>query len=69
MEEHVVSGTIFYDGRNLEKDYTGRDEEKYRRYLRVAIWGIEGPNDCMIDPETNDGRPPADAEGVDVFRR
>ena len=43
-----------------------------RRSMRgtsVAIWENQGLTDCMIDPERNDGRPPADAEGVDVFRR
>ena len=65
----MASDTIFYNGKNLEKGYIGSDEEKYGRYLRVAIWGSQGLIACMIDLERYDGRPPADAEGVDVFRR
>ena len=64
----MASDTILYNGKNLEKSYIGCDEEKYGRYLRVAIWGNQGPTDCMIDLERNDGKPPPDAEGVDVFR-
>ena len=60
---------IFCKGKNFEKGYKGCEEEKYGRYLRVAIWGNEGLAVSMFDTETIDGRPPADAEGVDVFKR
>ena len=64
----MASDTIFNNGKNLEKGHIGWDE-KYGRYVIVAFRGNQGLTDCMIDPKRNEGRPPADAEGVDVFRR
>ena len=69
LEEQVASDTISYSGMKLEKGYIGCGEEKYGRCLSVAVCGNKAITDSMIDPQRNDGRSPAHAEGVDVFRR